>query len=60
MATHPITRKNMLFAKADNGNWFSHVEFNLYADDGFGELVLVGSWPAMNFSSMDFADDYGL
>ena len=45
---------------ADNGNWFNHGDFNFYADDGFGNLVRVSSWPAMNHSSLGYADDYGL
>ena len=37
----------------DNGNWFNHADFHFYADDGFGNLVRVSSWPAMNHSSED-------
>lgn len=39
--------------RADNGNWFDHSSFNFYADDGFGNLVCVTDWPAMNYSSAD-------
>lgn len=47
------------FERADNGNWFNHDVWNFYADDGFGNLVRVSSWPSMNHSSLDSADDYG-
>lgn len=46
--------------QAFNGNWFDHSAWNFYADDGFGNLVRVSSWPAMNHSSLDPDDDYGL
>lgn len=45
--------------RADNGNWFSRSDFNFYADDGFGNLVRVSNWPAMNASSLCYAHDYG-
>ena len=40
--------------RADNGNWFNHADFHFYADNGFGELVRVSNWPAMNYSSVNF------
>ena len=42
--------------RASNGNWFNRNNFHFYADDGFGNLVRVSSWPAMNHSSEEYED----
>lgn len=49
----------MNFEKADNGNLFDKSSCDFYADNGFGDLVRVSDWPAMNHSSLSFSEDYG-
>lgn len=41
----------MNWEQATNGNWFDHDTWTFYADDGFGNLIVVRNWPAMGHSS---------
>lgn len=42
---------SQILERALNGTWADPRAWEFYADDGFGNLIRVSNWPAMNCAS---------